>query len=110
MAKIVHLANFYGPKSGGLKTMMVKTAEHAVEMGHEVHHIIPGKADETIQNQDFTQHIVKARTIPRSGGYRMITRVAYVTSPTAPPCYQSQIGPKKEVFPPSCLLTNASTA
>lgn len=78
MAKIVHLANFYGPKSGGLKTMMLNVAAGAHRLGHEVHHIVPGLFDQTSITEHYTQHTVKSHAIPRSGGYRVITRTAHV--------------------------------
>ena len=45
MAKIAHIANLYGPKSGGLKTAMNSIAQEYTNIGHEVMLIVPGERD-----------------------------------------------------------------
>jgi len=72
MAKIVHLANFYGPQSGGLRTMMRQTGARYAAAGHEVHHIVPGAERSDNQLDGVNVHTFKAPVIPKSGGYRLI--------------------------------------
>lgn len=76
--KIVHLANFYGPKSGGLKTMMLNSARLANSEGHQVWHIVPGAVNQVTDHPHFQRIEIKSPTIPRSGGYRVIRKVSEV--------------------------------
>lgn len=66
--RIAHVANFYGPRSGGLRTTMRSLADGYSRRGIEVLHIVPG--DESSVSAHV--HTVKAPRVPRSGGYRMI--------------------------------------
>jgi len=43
MTRIAHIANMYGPKSGGLKTAMNSLSREYQEMGHEVLLVVPAK-------------------------------------------------------------------
>jgi len=72
MAIIAHLANFYGPRSGGLRTMMRETAAGYIAAGHEVHHVVPHSVTESIVDNGVHIHRIAAPVIPRSGGYRII--------------------------------------
>lgn len=76
--RIVHLANFFGPRSGGLRTMMLEAAKAAQLDGHSYFQIVPGPKDAVIEHPHFTQYVIKSPLVPRSGGYRMITRTADV--------------------------------
>ena len=40
--RIAHVANFYGPRSGGLRTTMHRLGHGYQQRGHEVLHIVPG--------------------------------------------------------------------
>ncbi|HEX8864214.1 MAG TPA: alpha-(1-2)-phosphatidylinositol mannosyltransferase, partial [Lentzea sp.] len=48
--RIVQLANFYGPKSGGLRTALHHLGTGYVSAGHEVVLVVPGdrRADEVL--------------------------------------------------------------
>lgn len=72
MAKIAHIANLYGPKSGGLKTAMNSMAQEYQKFGHEVMLIVPGEKDLVVQKPFGTVVESKAPIIPFSGGYRII--------------------------------------
>ncbi len=72
MAKIAHIANLYGPKSGGLKTAMNSMAQEYQKFGHEVMLIVPGEKDLVVQKPFGTVVEIKAPIIPFSGGYRII--------------------------------------
>lgn len=70
--RIAHLANFYGASSGGLRTMMRELAAVRVAAGVEVLHVVPGHVDDEFELDGYLVRQIQARTIPRSGGYRMI--------------------------------------
>ncbi len=72
--RIAHVANFYGPRSGGLRTTMRALAEGYSQRGIDVLHIVPGEA--TVHSP--TMSVLRAPRIPRSGGYRMIVSVRQV--------------------------------
>jgi alpha-1,6-mannosyltransferase len=70
--KIVHIANFYGPKSGGIKTTLNNLGIEYARLGHEFIYIVPGKKFSR-QKDDFGSCItLPSLPIPFSGGYRII--------------------------------------
>ncbi len=68
---IVQLANFYGPRSGGLRTALHHLGAGYVAGGHRVTLVVPGPryAEEELRNgtRRFT---LRAPQIPGTGGYR----------------------------------------
>ena len=72
MARIAHIANLYGPKSGGLKTAMNSIAQEYMNLGHDVMLIVPGERDLVTKKPFGTVVEIKAPIIPFSGGYRII--------------------------------------
>lgn len=74
MATIVHLANFYGPRSGGLRTSVRALARGYVAAGHQAHVIVPSSRRRTLTEDGVTTHEIPACYLPRSGGYRVILR------------------------------------
>ena len=72
MTRIAHIANMYGPKSGGLKTAMNSLSREYEEMGHEVLLVVPGKKDSSSRSGNITTVTVSSPVIPFSGGYRII--------------------------------------
>ena len=40
--KIIHIANFYGPKSGGIKTTLHNLGSGYTNRGHDFTYIVPG--------------------------------------------------------------------
>lgn len=76
--RIAHIANFYGPTSGGLRTAMHALGAGYQERGHEVMLVVPGPADR-VEDTPFGKRVsVKAPLLPLSGGYRVITKVGQV--------------------------------
>ncbi|MGW0180428.1 glycosyltransferase [Nocardia sp. NPDC003345] len=69
--RIVQLANFYGPRSGGLRTALHHLGEGYVAAGHEVVLIVPGRrrAEETLPT-GVRRITLPAVRIPWTGGYR----------------------------------------
>ncbi|WP_439032544.1 glycosyltransferase [Gordonia terrae] len=85
--RIVQLANFYGGRSGGLRTAVDRWGAGYVGSGHEVTLIVPGDAPgEEILPSGVTRITVAAPRIPGSGGYRLASarRVADVLTNLRP--------------------------
>ncbi|WP_286216970.1 glycosyltransferase [Paraoerskovia sediminicola] len=78
--RIAHVANFYGPRSGGIRTTMNALTAGYAAAGHEVHLVVPGPRDAWEPVPGGTLHTVAAPMVPRTGGYRMITRPDAVRS------------------------------
>jgi alpha-1,6-mannosyltransferase len=72
MTRIAHIANMYGPKSGGLKTTMRALAAEYAAQGDEVLLIVPGRRDAYERVGRVVTVAVAAPPIPFSGGYRII--------------------------------------
>jgi alpha-1,6-mannosyltransferase len=70
--KIIHIANFYGPKSGGIKTTLHNLGIEYGKIGHEFIYVVPGKKF----SREKTAHggciTLPSWVIPFSGGYRII--------------------------------------
>ncbi|WP_280234566.1 glycosyltransferase [Nocardia cyriacigeorgica] len=69
--RIVQLANFYGPRSGGLRTALHHLGEGYVAAGHEVMLIVPGpRRREELLPTGALRITLPALAIPGTGGYR----------------------------------------
>ncbi|MGW0245449.1 glycosyltransferase [Nocardia goodfellowii] len=85
--RIVQLANFYGPRSGGLRTALHHLGEGYVAAGHEVVLIVPGpRRTEEMLPSGVLRITLPALPIPGTGGYRAADprRVADVLSGLRP--------------------------
>ena len=70
--RIVHIANFYGPKSGGIRTTLHELGSGYISRGHEFTYVVPGVGffcEETPFGRNIT---VPSIVLPFSGGYRII--------------------------------------
>ena len=70
--RIVRLANFVMPRSGGLRTALHSLGEGYVAAGHEPVLIVPGESDvdeHTAQGRVIT---LRGRVVPGTGGYRVL--------------------------------------
>ena len=70
--RIVHIANFYGPKSGGIRTTLHELGSGYISRGHEFTYVVPGIGffcEETPFGRKIT---VPSIVLPFSGGYRII--------------------------------------
>lgn len=70
--RIVHVANFYGPNSGGIKTTLHELGKGYQSFGHEFIYIVPGvnRVEEiTPYGRKIT---LPGLLLPQSGGYRII--------------------------------------
>ena len=76
--RIVQLANFYGPESGGQRTAVDELGRGYVERGHERVLIVPGLSfgDETTPSG--RRITLPGPTLPASGGYRVLANLPAV--------------------------------
>ncbi len=67
----MQLANFYGPRSGGLRTALHHLGEGYAAAGHEVVLIVPGpRREEQVLDTGVLRITLPALAIPWTGGYR----------------------------------------
>ncbi|EHB47706.1 glycosyl transferase group 1 [Mycolicibacterium rhodesiae JS60] len=73
MIRVAQVANFYGPRSGGLRTAVDRLGAEYCAAGHEVFLIVPGAdAAHTKLTTGVTRITVPAKQIPFTGGYRAV--------------------------------------
>ena len=70
--KIIHIANFYGPKSGGIKTTLHNLSAEYEKIGHEFIYVVPGKKFSREKMSHGACITLPSWVIPFSGGYRVI--------------------------------------
>jgi alpha-1,6-mannosyltransferase len=71
--RVVQVANFYGPRSGGLRTAVDRLGAEYCAAGHEVFLIVPGRhAEHSELSTGVVRITVPARLIPFTGGYRAV--------------------------------------
>lgn len=75
--RIVQLANFYGPTSGGQRTAIDRVGRGYVEAGHERVLVVPGPRDRDEQTLDGRVLHLRSPRLPGTD-YRVITDVARV--------------------------------
>ena len=72
MTRVVQLANFYGPSSGGLKTALEELGRCYTDAGIDRVLIVPGPRDDETTGPSGTRLSLRAPLMPGSGGYRMM--------------------------------------
>lgn len=85
--RILQVANFYGPRSGGLRTAVDELGSGYVRRGHHVTLIVPGPAAEReVLTSGVVRVTVPAPVLPLTGGYRVarFTSVAAVAASLDP--------------------------
>ena len=71
--RVVQVANFYGPRSGGLRTAVDRIGAEYCAAGHEVVLVVPGPAGTRCRLESGVVRItIPARLIPLTGGYRAV--------------------------------------
>src|SRR6476619_549627 len=71
--RVVQVANFYGPRSGGLRTAVDRLGAEYTAAGHRVFLIVPGQQQEMAElYTGVTRISLPARLIPFTGGYRAV--------------------------------------
>ncbi|RZQ64272.1 glycosyltransferase [Amycolatopsis suaedae] len=84
---IVQLANFYGPRSGGLRTALNHLGAGYVACGHRVTLVVPGRRHAEEELPTGVRRIsLPAPEIPGTGGYRAVDphRVRFLLRRLAP--------------------------
>ncbi|WP_130342850.1 glycosyltransferase [Herbihabitans rhizosphaerae] len=70
---VVQLANFYGPRSGGLRTALHHLGAGYVAHGHRVTLVVPGtRSSDTTMPSGARRITLPAPRIPGTGGYRAV--------------------------------------
>lgn len=71
--RIVQLANFYGPRSGGLRTALHHLGGGYAARGHEVTLVVPGPAAaQELMPNGVRRITLAAPWVPGTGGYRVV--------------------------------------
>jgi alpha-1,6-mannosyltransferase len=70
--RIVQVANFVGPKSGGASRVMQSLRAVYRARGHEVVEVVPRSGDHTFDRRSGRVTIARNLRLPTSGGYRVI--------------------------------------
>lgn len=70
--RIVHIANFYGSTSGGIKTAIHELGSGYQKYGHEFIYVVPGPKFIQEQTKFGTRITLPSRTLPFTGGYQVI--------------------------------------
>ncbi|MGC2653942.1 MAG: glycosyltransferase, partial [Mycobacterium sp.] len=71
--RVVQVANFYGPRSGGLRTAVDRLGAEYCAKGHDVFLVVPGRnADRSRLSTGVVRITLPARLIPFTGGYRAV--------------------------------------
>lgn len=70
--RIVQLANFYGPESGGQRTAIDELGRGYVSRGHERVLVVPGAQAADEQTASGRRITLPGRVLPASGGYRVL--------------------------------------
>ena len=70
--RIVHVANFYGPSSGGIKTTLHELGRGYLKYGHEFIYVVPGPKYMKEQTPFGLKISLPSFTLPGSGGYQII--------------------------------------
>ncbi|HUL98397.1 MAG TPA: glycosyltransferase, partial [Mycobacterium sp.] len=71
--RIIQVANYYGPRSGGLRTAVDRLGAEYRSAGHDVFLIVPGAvATRTVLPSGVIRITLPARLVPFTGGYRTV--------------------------------------
>ncbi len=72
--RIVRLANFVAPHSGGLRTTLAELGAGYLAAGHEPVLVMPGERDSDTQTAQGRVITLRAPRVPFTGGYRVLWR------------------------------------
>src|SRR5213079_2879161 len=70
--RIVQVANFYTPTSGGLKVVVEETGRRYEQAGHERILIVPGRTDTEERTPSGLRIVVRSLRVPGLGNYRIL--------------------------------------
>jgi len=77
--KIVRLANFVTPQSGGLRTALRELGAGYARAGHDTTLIVPGEREGVVHSEQGRVITLPGRVVPASGGYRLLVGRARLT-------------------------------
>lgn len=72
--RILHIANFYGDKSGGIRTTIHNLGNSYIQRGHEFTFVVPGSGFYCEETPTGRMIHLPSIALPFSGGYRIIRR------------------------------------
>ena len=72
--RIVRLANFVGPRSGGLRTALTELGAGYLAEGHDAVLIVPGERDSDEVTRQGRVITLRGPRVPFTGGYRVLLR------------------------------------
>jgi alpha-1,6-mannosyltransferase len=70
--RIVQVANFYTPTSGGLRVAVEETGRRYQQAGHERILIVPGRTDSVERTPSGLRFVVRSLRLPGLGDYRIL--------------------------------------
>lgn len=76
--RIMHIANFYGPKSGGIRTTLHELGKGYQSKGHEFIYVVPGTSFYCEETPSGKRVTLPSVVLPFSGGYRVIVNTRQV--------------------------------
>jgi alpha-1,6-mannosyltransferase len=76
--RIMHIANFYGPKSGGIRTTLHELGKGYQSKGHEFIYVVPGTSFYCEDTPSGKRVTLPSVVLPFSGGYRVILNTRQV--------------------------------
>ena len=74
----MHIANFYGPKSGGIRTTLHELGKGYQSKGHEFIYVVPGTSFYCEDTPSGKRVTLPSVVLPFSGGYRVILNTRQV--------------------------------
>jgi hypothetical protein len=96
--RIVRLANFITPYSGGLRTALLELGAGYAAAGHEPVLVMPGAADDDEQTPQGRVITLRGPVLPLSGGYRLLLCPSGASAPSSNRCgptgWRSPTGPR----------------
>jgi alpha-1,6-mannosyltransferase len=82
--RIVQVANFYGPRSGGLRTAVDRLGAEYIDRGHQVYLVVPGpRPARVVLDTGVTRITLPAFRLPLTGGYRAVMPAPVISVLTA---------------------------
>lgn len=76
--RIAQLANFHGPRSGGLRVALDHLGRGYVAAGHERLLVVPGRSDLVTETPHGMVAQVRSPAVPGRSGYRLVLRTSDV--------------------------------
>ena len=90
--RIVRLANFVAPHSGGLRVALAELGAGYLAAGHEPVLVIPGERDSDGQTPQGRVITLRAPRVPFTGGYRVLWRRRRLARLAADPALRAAFG------------------